>query len=222
MKQCKIYRFIASFLFATLLSTGAQAVRNTIPYPNTIHIITLGDSFMTGHGMSDDYAFSEILGRRLRMAGYKNIQMINMADDNDTALEAAQKIPQILTFNPHIVIITIGTNDIIQQKPLKQTYERLEFILQTLTEKKIKVILAGPPPQVYKEDPYKTKIPEIFNYLAYKYQVKHYPNFMDGVENRSVLLLDDKLHPNNRGIEVLTKNFKPIVEEALDSLPKIK
>lgn len=222
MKLCKIYRFILSFVFFVFFYSHANAVLNIIPYPNAVRIVTLGDSLMTGYGMGDDYAFSEILGRRLRMAGYRSIQMMNMADNNDTALDAAQKIPQILTYEPHIVIIQIGRNDILQQRPLKQTYEQLEFILKSLTEKKVKVILTGLPLEAYEKEPYKTKIPEIFNYLVYKYQVVYYPNFMEGIEKRPLLLQQDGIHPNTRGTEMLAQNFKPILEKILDTLPKRK
>ena len=219
MKHTKrIGRILADFVVIALMAVPSYAYQTIIPYPGNVHIVTMGDHIMNGYGMSVDQAFPESLGRHLRLGGYARIQTMNVSDNNDTVLDAAEKVPKILGYNPHIVIISLGSNDAVQKRPLTQVYERLEYIIKTFTDKKVKVILAGVSPEFLKDEPYKTKMPQIYNYLAYKYQLEYYPNFLEGVEKRPIFLLPDGLHPNLRGTEMLAQNMKPVVEKLLSGM----
>jgi len=196
------------------LAGKAYAYQTLVPYPGSIRIVVLGDEWINGYNLSAEHNFSETLGRHLRLAGYKNVQTMNRSDNADTLLTISEKIPQILTYQPHMVILCVGGHDIAQKRSLRQLYDRLEYILKTLTEKDIKVILIGMP-SLMTAEPYKTKMPEIYNYLVYKYRVVFYPNLLEGVEKRPVFLLPDGAHPNIRGMEMIVQSIKPTIEKVI-------
>lgn len=221
MRAYRIKWVLTLLIGLICIGNKAYAYERLVPYPGATRIVILGDEWINGYGLSADHNFSETLGRHLRLGGYKNVQTMNRADNKDTVLTVAEKIPQILTYEPHIVILCIGSNDITQRRPLKPLYERLEYILKTLTDKGIKVVLVGMPGLLTRE-PYKTKIPEIYNYLVYKYQVTFYPNFLEGVEKRPVFLLPDGIHPNIRGTEMIIQTMRPVLEGLIKTLPTPK
>jgi acyl-CoA thioesterase I len=55
--------------------------------------------------------------------------------------------------------------------------------------------------------------------LAAKYGVLLYPFFLEGVAGQPALLLPDRLHPTEGGVEEIVKRILPTVQDALKKLP---
>jgi len=42
-----------------------------------------------------------------------------------------------------------------------------------------------------------------------------YPFFLEGVAAQKSLLLEDGMHPNEKGVETMVSNFMPVIEQKL-------
>jgi acyl-CoA thioesterase-1 len=93
-------------------------------------------------------------------------------------------------------------------------------MLSRLKTRGISVILAGmmAPPNMGKD--YAEKFNPIYPKLAQKYGVPLYPFFLDGVATQKGLLLEDGMHPNEKGVETMVTNFMPVIEKTLKAEQK--
>ena len=62
----------------------------------------------------------------------------------------------------------------------------------------------------------------IFPTLSTRYNVPLYPFFLDGVVTHQDLQLQDRMHPNEKGVAVMVEKSLPAVEAFLKSLPESK
>lgn len=74
------------------------------------------------------------------------------------------------------------------------------------------------PPNMGKD--YAEKFNPIYPKLAQKYGVPLYPFFLDGVATQKGLLLEDGMHPNEKGVETMVTNFMPVIEKTLKAEQK--
>ncbi|NBR78950.1 MAG: hypothetical protein EBT71_02740 [Alphaproteobacteria bacterium] len=56
----------------------------------------------------------------------------------------------------------------------------------------------------------------IYPTLAKRFDMLHYPFFLDGVAGQKALNLADGIHPNKQGIEVIVTRILPYVETLID------
>jgi len=60
----------------------------------------------------------------------------------------------------------------------------------------------------------------IFPELARKHDLLFYPFFLDGIVLNSALNLDDGIHPNAKGVDVIVQGILPHVEELIERVKK--
>ncbi len=91
-------------------------------------------------------------------------------------------------------------------------------MLARLKQRGISVILAGmmAPPNMGKD--YAARFNPIYPKLAQKYGVPLYPFFLDGVATKKDFLLEDGMHPNEKGVETMVSNFMPTIEKSLTNM----
>ena len=78
-----------------------------------------------------------------------------------------------------------------------------------------KIVLTGMmAPRNYGAD-YVARFERIYPDLARRYDAPLDPFFLDGVIGRRALMLDDGIHPNAKGVEVMAKRLAPIVATEL-------
>lgn len=178
-------------------------------------IVVLGDSLAAGYGLPAGQGFPEQLEAFLK-PNYPALHVINAGISGDTTAGGRARITLILEQNPDIVIIVLGGNDILRGLPPEQTRNNLDFIIKTLTDKNIKVLLAGfmAPPNYGRE--YGDIFNPIYPDLAKKYHAGLYPFFLDGVYGNASLNLLDGMHPNSKGIHHIVERIAPLVTDFLE------
>ncbi len=118
------------------------------------------------------------------------------------------------------MILELGANDALRGISPDITEKNLDEMLSRLKTRGISVILAGmmAPPNMGKD--YADKFNPIYPRLAQKYGVPLYPFFLDGVATQKGLLLQDGMHPNEKGVETMVAKFLPIIEKNLKDTQK--
>jgi len=192
------------FIFLTLIVYGCSD-NNKIAVKK---ILLFGDSLMSGYGLSEEHHLSIVLEENLKSEGY-DIEVINGSVSGDTSLDGLDRIEEALSeYNVDLIILGLGANDMMRRINPQQTEKNLEKIIKIIQDKKINILLAGMVASLSNGLDYKKKFDEIFPNLAKKYELPLIPFLLDEVALKPELNLSDGIHPNDKGILVISKTVK--------------
>ena len=192
------------FIFLTLIVYGCSD-NNKIAVKK---ILLFGDSLMSGYGLSEEHHLSIVLEENLKSEGY-DIEVINGSVSGDTSLDGLDRIEEALSeYNVDLIILGLGANDMMRRINPQQTEQNLEKIIKIILDKKINILLAGMVASPSNGLDYKKKFDEIFPNLAKKYELPLIPFLLDEVALKPELNLTDGMHPNDKGILVISNTVK--------------
>ncbi len=177
-------------------------------------ILALGDSLTAGYGLDQAEAFPVQLQAALQTAGM-NATVINGGVSGDTSAGGRSRLEWLLVGQIDGVILELGANDGLRGLDPAQTRDNLDWILTTLKQRGIPVLLSGmyAPPNLGKD--YGAEFNAIYPELAEKHSVKLDPFFLEGVAADPNLNQTDGIHPNAEGVAVIVKRLAPKVQELL-------
>jgi acyl-CoA thioesterase-1 len=116
------------------------------------------------------------------------------------------------------VILELGANDALRGIAPEQSEKNLDAIIAKLKARHIPVLLAGmlAPPNMGSN--YADRFNPIYKRLADKYQLPLYPFFLDGVAAQAKLQLEDGMHPNPQGVDVMVQRFMPMITDFIGTI----
>lgn len=177
-------------------------------------ITVLGDSITAGHGLPGKAALPNQLHLALTRLGVANI--VRAAGvSGDTTAGGLGRVDFSVQKDTDLAIVALGGNDLLQGLDPKGTRANLDGIIKKLKARKIPVLLAGilAPTQV--GGGYARDFNAVFTSLAKMHGVTLYPNLIEGVARQRALNQPDGIHPNARGVQVITARLAPVVAKAL-------
>ncbi|MBA8837134.1 arylesterase [Ochrobactrum sp. RH2CCR150] len=182
-----------------------------------VKVVGFGDSLMAGYLLPVNAAFPQQLEKALNDKGVE-VSIENAGVSGDTTTGGLSRIDWSIPDGTDLVILELGANDALRGIQPDITEKNLDDMLARLKERGISVILAGmiAPPNMGKD--YAAKFNPIYPKLAQKYGVPLYPFFLDGVATKKDLLLEDGMHPNEKGVEAMVANFMPTIEKSLSDV----
>ena len=193
-------------------ATGQHSVSQT----DTIRILALGDSLTAGYGLDDlNDAFPARLEAALNADGYA-VEILDAGISGDTTAGGRSRLDWSLADNPDAVIVELGGNDGLRAIDPDVTYDNLNAILNRLQQDGIPVLLAGmlAPPNLGRE--YGDRFVAVYERLAEEYDVVFYPFFLDGVAGDPALNQDDRIHPNEAGVDIIVERIAPFVTQLVE------
>ncbi len=205
---------IAVFVAIGLLSqmprmAFAQSSRQSAT--GQITIVAFGDSLTAGYLLSPTAAFPAQLQVALAARGYK-VEIVNAGVSGDTTSGGLDRIDWTLQSPADGVILELGANDALRGTNPKVPRENLDKILTILKSKDLEILLAGMrAPQNWGPD-YVRAFDAIFPELAAKHAVSLYPFFLDGVALDPALVMQDGLHPTEKGVAEIVRRILPQAE----------
>ena len=202
--------FFASLAITALLSVGiAQA--------EPVKLVGFGDSLMAGYQLPAADAFPVKLEAALRAKGY-NVEIANAGVSGDTTSGGLARLDWSIPDGTQGVILELGANDALRGIAPEQTEKNLDAMLTRLKERGIPVLLAGmlAPPNMGAD--YAERFNGIYKSLSEKHGVPLYPFFLEGVVTRADLQIEDGMHPNPAGVDVMVQSILPTAEAFLKSI----
>jgi acyl-CoA thioesterase-1 len=178
-------------------------------------IVALGDSLSAGYLLPAKDAFPSVLERALRAKGRK-VEVANAGVSGDTASGGLERLDWALGEGADLVIVELGANDMLRGTDPGVTKAALAKIITALQARKIKILLAGMVAAPGMGRDYESRFNAIYPQLAQEFSIPLYPFFLEGIAGDRSLLLNDGMHPNPQGVDVLVRNILPAVEAALD------
>ena len=188
------------------------------PQAEATHLVlAFGDSLYAGYGLAQGEGFPAILERDLIAQGL-SVEVVNAGVSGDTSAAGLARLDFTLDGlrrKPDLAIVGLGGNDVLRGLDPAETRKNLEAILTALDRRGIPVVLTGMvAPRNYGAD-YVASFDRIYPELARKYDAPLDPFFLHGVITRRELMLEDGIHPNAKGVEVMAKRLAPIVAKEL-------
>ncbi len=194
---------------------AAEAPVSAANEEEPFEIVALGDSLSAGYLLPPGAGFPEQLGRALAEKGY-HVNVMNAGVSGDTSTGGLARLDWAVGPETDALILELGSNDALRGIEPNVTRANLEAIIQQMSARGVKVLIAGmlAPPNM--GDDYAADFNTIFPDLAAKYDLPLYPFFLDGVAAERHLNLPDGIHPTEEGVAVIVERILPLVEELID------
>jgi acyl-CoA thioesterase-1 len=171
-------------------------------------IALFGDSLMSGYGLEKKFHLSTTLEKNLKEKGF-DVNVINASVSGDTTSGGLNRLKWLLEKNDiDIVILCLGANDMLRGIQPYLIKKNLNKIIEILKERNVTILLAGMLSQETLGNEYKNKFDSIYPELAKKFQISFLPFLLDGVALNAELNLNDGKHPNQKGINIISKNLE--------------
>ena len=218
-----IYRFcnaLALILFCTMVQAGGQSEAPAENPSKTV--VAFGDSLTQGYGLPAESGFVPQLDAWLAGQG-SQVRMINAGVSGDTTAGGLARLDWTLVEPVDLVIVNLGSNDMLRGLDPGLVNENLNQILEKLEAQSITTLLVGHlGPLNYGAD-YKEQYDQAFQELAARYDVEFYPFYFKTLMVPEGVTPDlqnyfqaDGLHPNAEGVAAVVADMGPYVLRALD------
>lgn len=185
-----------------------------------ILVLAFGDSLYAGYGLSQNDGFVPDLQKALIAAG-KDVKVHNAGVSGDTTAAGLRRMDFVLDSlprKPDLVILGLGGNDLLRGLKPQESRANLDAMMQKLKSREIPVLLTGMVAPINLGKEYGTAFNGIYPDLAKQYGTDLYPFFMEGLVDRPDLILEDGIHPNDKGIDLIVEKITPAVVAAIDKL----
>ncbi|NML75766.1 arylesterase [Rhizobium sp. S-51] len=202
-------RFKAALLhFAVIVGglLGAVPVATAEP----LQLVGFGDSLMAGYQLPPDDALPVKLQKALIAEGV-DVVITNAGVSGDTTTSGLARVDWSVPDGTDGVILELGANDALRGIAPEETRKNLEAILDRLKARGIPVLILGmlAPPNMGGD--YGDRFNPIYPELAAKYALPFHPFVLDGVVTHPDLQLEDGMHPNAKGVDVMVERMLPVV-----------
>ncbi|MDV4181458.1 arylesterase [Rhizobium brockwellii] len=196
-----------------ILATAANA--------RTINLVGFGDSLMAGYQLPPGDGFPEKLQAALKAKGL-DVTIANAGVSGDTTTGGLARIDWSVPDGTDGVILELGANDALRGIPPEQSEKNLDQMIIRLKERGIAVLLAGiiAPPNMGAD--YAARFNPIYQKLSEKHGLPLYAFFLDGVALEAGLKLDDGMHPNTKGVDVMVEKMEPAVTNFVETISSVK
>jgi acyl-CoA thioesterase-1 len=192
-----------SFSIVSLILLAAVAVYlvwpsgyeivNVDPVGETI--VCFGDSLTYGTGASRDNTYP---GQLSRLIGQ---EIINAGVPGETTAGALDRIDEILSFKPRMVLITLGGNDLRKGVGKGKAFSNLETIIRKLQDGGALVVIGGLDVPIWGRG-----FGSEYVRLAEKTGAVLVPNVLEDIFGEPGLM-SDRIHPNDRGYMIMAQYF---------------
>ena len=176
-------------------------------------LICYGDSLTAGYGAPIGKSYPDYLQSKLKL------KVINKGVSGDTTISALDRFKvDVLDYNPDVVIVELGANDLIQGVDISKTKNNLNYIVDELINRNIRVYIV----KFYGNQ-------LIFNILKNNSK-KEFDKFFKELEDKNNVYLikdiwkgiwgkhmSDSIHPDEIGYkkmgEIYLRELRPIMEK---------
>lgn len=193
-----------------LVAPFAAALASAAP----LKIVGFGDSLMAGYQLGPSDSFAAKLEAALKAKGL-DVTVANAGVSGDTSAGGLSRIDWSVPDGTDLVILELGANDMLRGLTPHNTRQNLDKMLQRLKDRGIAVVLAGMVAAPNLGQDYGDAYNAVFPELAKKYDVPLIPFFLEGVAGQPRLQLEDGMHPNPEGVDVMVENAMPVIEPAV-------
>jgi acyl-CoA thioesterase I len=197
-------------------SSAAAPAGQPVPAPHDDRpiIVAFGDSLTAGYGTDTGNSYPDFLQKDLDATGF-HYHVVNAGISGNTTKDGVERLDDVLSLKPALVIVAFGGNDGLRGLPIESTRQNLDRIVSTLQHAGTKIVLGGITlPPNYGAD-YIRQFNEIYVTLARKYRVPVLPFLLKDVYGVPGSMQPDGLHATAQGNQQVARNLLPLVTPLL-------
>ncbi len=177
-------------------------------------VTILGDSITAGYGLERADALPAQLQAALQRLGVA-AEVRGAGVSGDTTAGGLARVDFSVQPDTALCVVALGGNDLLQGLDPRVTRTNLDRIIRRLQARKIKVLLCGLRAPRRLNAGYERDFDAAFPAAAKAAGVTLYPNLLAGVEQNPGLNQRDGLHPNPKGVKIITSRLAPVIAHAL-------
>jgi acyl-CoA thioesterase-1 len=200
---------------------ACSLIFGTVANAATINLVGFGDSLMAGYQLPPGDGFPEKLQASLKAKGI-DVSVVNAGVSGDTTTGGLARIDWSVPDGTNGVILELGANDALRGIAPEESEKNLDAMITRLKARGIAVLLAGmmAPPNMGAD--YAARFNPIYQKLAEKHGVPLYAFFLDGVVMDAGLKLEDGMHPNEKGVDVMVRKMEPAITQFIGTISTVK
>lgn len=170
--------------------------------PQNVRIACFGDSLVAGYGVNDPAtqsypaALARILGR----------EVVNRGTSGDTTEDGVGKLAQFKDEKFGIIILTLGGNDILQNRDWPDIERDLRTLITTLQASGAVVVFTGV------TGPLNPGRGEKYEAICREYGAVYVPEILRGLRNHDELM-SDAIHPNEAGYRKMAERLAGVLRD---------
>lgn len=177
-------------------------------------IVAFGDSLTAGYGTDAGDSYPDFLEQDLNAKGF-HYHVINAGVSGNTTKDGVERLDDVVSLKPVLVIVAFGGNDGLRGLPIDSTRKNLDQMVSTLQRAGIKVVLGGITlPPNYGAD-YIRQFNESYALLAKQYHVPLLPFLLQDVYGTAGSMQPDGIHATSQGNQQVARNLLPLVTPLL-------
>lgn len=205
-RLCLQRLFLGAFLVLQLSACGKDEVARLSALPEDATVLVLGDSLVAGTGAPREAAWP------LQLEKLTGWLVINAGVPGDTSADARRRLEGLLQeYQPDAVILAIGGNDFLRNRPLEETRSNLEeMIRSSLLHTRHVALVAIPAKSVGAALIGTLADHELYAELAREHALSLVPAVVSSVLSQAELR-SDRIHANAQGYTRIARG----VEESL-------
>ena len=195
---------LVAFFTYNYFNPGEETFDGVVTLPIDTKILAFGDSLTYGYRVDPSKNYPSQLSNLLQ------IKVINAGVSGELSRDGLARLPSVLAkYNPNILLLCEGGNDIMQREEYKKIKENIAKMIELAKAKNIQVILIGVPDIEFLT----LSTASFYNELATQYSTPIDDTSLQEILNDDTLKID-KVHPNAKGYEVLSNNLAQIISDS--------
>lgn len=198
----KLMITLCFILLLTACDKAPEAVFE--PLSDNAVILAFGDSLTYGVGADKAMAYPTILSHLSQR------EVINEGVSGEISRYGLLRLPTLLDdYQPELLILIHGGNDILKKIPLTQTKANLKQMIDLAHQRGIKVVMLGvPEPNVFS-----LSSAAIYQQIAEENQIPVDLNTLATILDDNALK-SDMIHPNARGYQLMAENIFKLLQQS--------
>ncbi|WP_297441976.1 arylesterase [Sulfurimonas sp.] len=198
-----VFLAIIAIVILNFFNSSDEEFDGAIMLPIDTKVVAFGDSITYGYRVAKEDSYPSQLSKLLQT------EVINAGVNGEVTSEALRRLPKILEkYNPKILIICEGGNDIIRRKSLLKAKENIKKMIEIARKKNVHVVLVGVPTM----EVLTLSTAQIYYEIAQELNVPLDSSSLENILGDSYLKID-QIHPNAEGYKILANSLANIITE---------
>ena len=196
MKKWFIVVLGGSLLFYAL---GKKREVKNFPNPN-LTIVAFGDSLTAGYGAPKGSSYPDYLGQLLGKP------IVNLGLSGELAVHAPERLEEVLSYQPYMVLIEFGANDFMQQRSTQAAVAAVAQIVDGVQQAGAIAVI------VNTGGPGMADYTRAYEKLAKEKQAIFVPSILKGIFTKRNLK-SDAVHPNAQGYKMVAQHVHKVIKD---------
>ncbi len=182
------------------------------PAQTPTQVLIFGDSLSAAYKLPAEDGWVALLRERLDKRVPGSFEITNASASGETTSGGLTRLPEVLqTGDYDWVLLELGANDGLRGLPLSTIEANLQKLIERAEESGAQVVLLGIMLPTNYGPAYADPFRDMYARLAEKNHLSGLPFLLKGAADDRALMLDDGIHPNADGQELVLENVWDVV-----------